>query len=204
MITLITILLMGAMLIATGVVLQKSGALAATSHGSPVADVLVYDDYNNNIGFIPYGTTYFDAFGSEGRIISYGWNFGDGAYEYRAEMVCEHAYTSCNWNGSTEPGDYYEPFHAPLIVTDYEFTTNTTYFDVTVYISGDANGDGIVNIMDATIVGLEWGSSCSPPWLCWRDIPDERADRADLNNDHEVNALDASIVGTEWMNTAWR
>lgn len=124
-------------------------------HEPPVADALVYDGYNN-IGSKHLCKVYFDSSGShapDGSITSYDWSFGDGTYG--TDMICEHIYASWNWNGSNEPGDYYEPFHALLTVTDDEPETNTTYFDVTVYIAGDANGDGVVNIIDASIVGFE-------------------------------------------------
>jgi len=63
-----------------------------------------------------------------------------------------------------------------------------------VYTAGDANADGKVNILDATIVGLEWGETT---------IYGERTDQADLNNDGNVNILDAVIIGTCWGHTAW-
>ena len=170
---------------------------------SPVADALVYDEYNN-VGSKHLCKVCFDGSGShdpDGSITSYEWSFGDGTYG--TDMICEHIYETWNWNGPNSPGDYYEPFHALLTVTDDEPETNTTHFDVIVHITGDANGDGVVNIMDASIVGFEWGRSCSPPDTCWRDIPDEWADRADLNNDHVVNILDIVIIGTRWKDKAW-
>ncbi|CAD7771097.1 PQQ-like domain protein [Candidatus Methanoperedenaceae archaeon GB37] len=174
----------------------------------PVANAIVYDDYNN-VGSKYLCKVYFDASASndpDGNITYYRWDFGDG--DYGTGMLKEHVYTSWNWNGPDEPGDYYEPFHASLTVTDDtpepETGTNTTYFDVIVYIAGDANGDGIVNIIDASMVGLEWQHTCTPPGTCWRDTTyDGRADKADLNNDHEVNILDAVIIGTTWKHTAW-
>jgi len=47
----------------------------------------------------------------------------------------------------------------------------------TIWIAGDANGDGKVNILDASVVGLKW-STADP---C-----------ADLNNDARVNIIDAA------------
>ena len=176
----------------------------------PVANAIVYDDYNN-VGSKYLCKVYFNASGSydqdpDGAITYYRWDFGDG--DYGTGMIKEHVYTSWNWNGPDEPGDYYEPFNVSLTVTDDtpepETGTNTTYFDVIVYIAGDANGDGIVNIIDASMVGLEWQHTCTPPGTCWRDTTyDGRADKADLNNDHEVNILDAVIIGTTWKHTAW-
>ena len=70
-------------------------------------------------------------------------------------------------------------------------------FDVIVYTAGDANGDGKVNILDATIVGLEWGEETTCGAYCW-----DGHDRADLNNEGKVNILDAVIIGTCWGHTA--
>ncbi len=184
---------------------EVTNGTLAVHHESLVADALVYDEYNN-VGSKYLCKVCFDGSGShapEGSsITSYEWSFGDGTYG--TDMICEHIYASWNWNGPDEPGNYYEPFHALLTVTDDEPATNTTYFDVIVHIAGDANGDGVVNIIDATIVGFGWGRSCSPPDTCWRDLPDEWADRADLNNDHVVNILDIVIIGIRWKDTAWR
>ena len=173
-------------------------------HEHLAADALIYDEYSS-MGSKHLCKVCFDGSGSYApngsSITSYEWSFGDGTYG--TDLICEHIYETWKWNGPNEPGDYYEPFHALLTVIDDEPATNTTYFDVTVYIAGDANGDGVVNIVDATIVGFVWGRSCAPPDTCWRDLPDEWADRADLNNDHVVNILDIVIIGMSWKNTAW-
>ena len=76
-------------------------------------------------------------------------------------------------------------------------TNNVITIPVNVYIAGDANGDGKVNILDATLVGLEWSETCTDGW----DGNDD-ADRADLNNDCKVNILDAVIIGTCWGDVA--
>jgi hypothetical protein len=74
-----------------------------------------------------------------------------------------------------------------------------------VWIAGDANGDGIVEIFDAVAVGLRWGAvKTNETWVSlstpWEPI---YADRADLNNDDEVNIIDAGIVGYYWDETAY-
>jgi len=53
-------------------------------------------------------------------------------------------------------------------------------------LPGDVNGDGIVNILDLTRVGIAFGSYPGhPKWDPW----------ADLNRDNKVNVLDLSLVG---------
>jgi hypothetical protein len=107
----------------------------------------------------------------------------------------DHVYHSWRWNGTG-----YDPFTVILTVTDdgdpHELDDSTS-FDVTVYIAGDTNGDGEVDILDATIVGLEWDHEFGTP--DWND----RSDKADLNNDDIVDILDAVIIGTCWGHTAW-
>jgi hypothetical protein len=108
------------------------------------------------------------------------------------------------------------PFDVQLEVTDdgCPELTNTTNFTIDVYIAGDANGDGEVNILDAVWVGKHWRETCSGD--IQNPIPDycgdcngylwgaeTQKDGADLNNDCEVNILDAVIVGANWRHVAW-
>jgi hypothetical protein len=123
------------------------------------------------------GSTSYDP---DGTIISYYWDFGDGTNG--SGVLTTHKYTSYNWNGTA-----YKPFTATLKVTDNDGATGIDTQSVTIWIAGDANGDGKVNIMDASVVGLKWATS-DP---C-----------ADLNNDNKVNIMDASIIGLNWGKTA--
>ncbi len=137
------------------------------------------------------------SFDDDGEIVYWRWGFGDG--QYGAGETVDHVYLSWNWNGRG-----YDPFTVTLTVTDDadpHQLDNTAFFDVIVYTAGDANGDGKVNILDATIIGLEWGEETTCGAYCWEGR--ERADRADLNNDCKVNILDAVIIGTCWGHTAW-
>ena len=137
------------------------------------------------------------------------WDFGDGQYgtsEGLVDMQKHHEYTTWNWNDIT--GEY-EPFIAYLTVRDdgVPQLSNTTEVKVTVYIAGDANGDGVVDIFDAACVGKHWGQVAenNPPDPCctpyWGD--NTQGDEADLNNDNEVDTIDAMIVGTNWNHLAY-
>lgn len=133
---------------------------------------------------------YFNAslsYDPDGTIASYYWEFGDGSNSTGQSPA--HIYGSYKWNGSA-----YLSFIVNLTVIDNEGLSNKTSQKVVVWMAGDANGDGKVNIMDASLVGLKWGTN-DP---C-----------ADLNNDGivkppigiplpKVNILDASIVGLNW------
>jgi len=162
---------------------------------APIAIGESLDMYNND-GQKYICKVYFDGTASndpDGTLVNWRWSFGDGNYG-TGEMV-DHVYQSWNWIGDST-GEY-EPFSVSLTVTDDadpHQLDNTTSFDVMVYTAGDANADGKVNILDATIVGLEWGETT---------IYGERTDQADLNNDGNVNILDAVIIGTCWGHTAW-
>ena len=143
-------------------------------------------------------------------IVYIRWSFGDGEYGTSEGLgVCPcklHSYTSWIWEPFGDPTGGYVPFNASLTVTDNgdPQLENTTYFNVSVYLAGDANYDGTVNILDAVLIGLTWDEECTGTDCCellWTD--NEMADKADLNNDCKINILDAVIVGTMWDHNAY-
>ena len=157
-------------------------------------------------------------YGNAGGNITYiRWAFGDGQYGTTEGLpvdscTCkEHKYESWQWDlpAVPYPDGNYVPFDVQLDVMDdgCPELNNATNFTVDVYIAGDANGDGEVNILDAVWVGKHWRATCGTTCLCencegylWDD---EQKDGADLNNDCEINILDAVIVGANWRHTAW-
>jgi len=140
-----------------------------------------------------------------GNITHIAWAFGDGQYSnstLEESYQQEHEYISWNWIGG-QSGSYI-PFNVCLMVIDdgIQPLTNTTCLNVTVYIAGDTNGDGRVNIMDAVNVGKYWGASSDETTLnyVWSQ---EHKDGADLNNDCQIDIMDAAIVGSNWGHIAW-
>ena len=134
-------------------------------------------------------------------IIEYKWNFGDGEIGYGKTV--EHGYEIYSWIGD-ETG-HYVPFTASLTVKDDEGDTDTDNIGVNVYIAGDANGDGVVDILDAACVGKHYGREAdnTPPLNCIPYWTDPQADEADLNNDGRVSTVDLMLVGTNWNHLAY-
>ena len=150
-----------------------------------------------NFTWSPYeprvnGTVTFDAsstiLGWDGNehpaIVNYVWNFGDGNTTSGNYTTITHTYTAL--------GNY----TVILNVTDASGFTGGVAYNVTVYskLIGDINGDGVVNILDAILLGDAFGSHgpnydyagepASPNWN----------PNADLNGDGVVNILDAIIL----------
>jgi hypothetical protein len=68
-----------------------------------------------------------------------------------------------------------------------------TLDNVPVAIIGDVNGDHEVNVLDAVVLALAWGSSQSDPrWNI----------KADLNHDGTINVLDGTRVSLHWNQTS--
>jgi hypothetical protein len=157
--------------------------------------------------------SYDPDYGGKGGNITYiRWAFGDGQYgtsEGLPEDNCtckEHKYESWQWDPLGNSSGDYVPFDVQLDVMDdgCPELTNNTNFTVNVYIAGDANGDGEVNVLDAVWVGKYWRATCNDGVpCCGYSWDDEQVDGADLNNDCEINVLDAVIIGANWRHTAW-
>lgn len=164
------------LLIAIIILLSSSLTVASPGDTSPIAncgpDKLKCENVNTPVQF--NASASYDLYGP---IVSYEWDFGDGTTG--TGVAPNHTYTSYRWNGSS-----YLPFIVHLKVTNDSGATNITSRQVTIWIAGDANGDGAVNILDASVVGLNWSGDDA----C-----------ADLDNDGSVNILDASIIGLNWM-----
>jgi len=145
------------------------------------------------------------------------WAFGDGQYGESGISHCqkEHSYESWRWvpfGTPPEQGGKYEPFDVLLTVRDdgCPEEEGNAEMDVLIYLAGDANGDGRVNILDAVYVGKHWSERCDdlpsypPEPCCWYWTEDRvQQDAADLNNDCVVNILDAVRIGAMWGHTAW-
>ncbi|MHC1625499.1 MAG: cohesin domain-containing protein, partial [Methermicoccaceae archaeon] len=122
-----------------------------------------------------------------GSVVSYLWDFGDGTPSDNGAVV-EHTYAMYHWDGAN-----YVPYNVTLVVTDNQGGVNSTVFAVPIFMEGDVNGDGRVNIMDMVPIGVAWRTDSNDP---------NYSDGADLNNDNSVNIFDAVIVGKNWRQDA--
>ncbi|RZN42786.1 MAG: PKD domain-containing protein [Methanophagales archaeon ANME-1-THS] len=158
----------------------------------PVAIAATVHRYNNIGSMYPCSVLFsasasYDPDGD--AITNYAWDFGDG---HSGEgLHVEHGYSSSRWTGT------YEPFEVSLTAEDEWGLIDTVFMPVHVFIAGDANGDGVVDIFDGVIVGLEWDTHCTG--YGWST---DRSDQADLNNDCVIDIFDGVIVGANWDHLA--
>jgi subtilisin family serine protease len=92
------------------------------------------------------------------------------------------------WNGET-----YENRTYRAVVSDDVGASASDSVSTAVYIPGDVNGDGVVDIFDAVVVGRHWQSTRGT--IRYSGAPD-------LNNDGQVNVLDAVMIGRAWQTRA--
>jgi hypothetical protein len=126
---------------------EKDGTINITTNQPPVTDCGTDKLSCENVG-APVQFEGSASFDVDGSIVSYEWDFGDGHTD--SGIAPKHTYTSYNWNGTS-----YTPF--TVTVTDDKGATNTDTQQVIIWITGDANGDGWVNIVNGVVLGLNWG-----------------------------------------------
>lgn len=115
----------------------------------------------------------------EGGNLTYSWTPLDGG-------VIEGS--GANVVFDPQDSDFPCPYQIEVTVTsDVSGLSTTQTVDVYVKSSGDANGDGVVNILDKVLIRNAFGQSGDPGW-----IP------ADVNADGVVNILDKVIVRNQF------
>jgi outer membrane protein assembly factor BamB len=99
---------------------------------------------------------------------------------------------SLTWNTTGfSMGNYFISTNATTVFGE-TFTLDNTLQqgEVTISISGDINGDGIVDISDASLVGGYWQTTVPPA-----------PSNVDINGDNSVDIGDAAIIGGNWQKT---
>ena len=69
------------------------------------------------------------------------------------------------------------------------FTTEVNV--IPEFMPGDANGDGLVNASDASILSSNWLTTLGATWT-----------QADFNGDGAVNDIDATLLAANWSSSA--
>jgi parallel beta-helix repeat protein len=87
-------------------------------------------------------------------------------------------------------GNYMIKAYTPPVPGETDTTDNTRTSSIYVGIPGDANGDGIVNILDAITLGKAF--TTTPGSKNWNP-------NADINGDGIINILDAIILGNHFL-----
>ena len=119
---------------------------------------------------------------TNGNITSYEWNFDDGNTTTVSVPTINHTYT--------KEGNY----TVTLKVTDEELS-NSTLKTITITFRTDLNKDGIVNILDITIVAVAWTpEGTTPDHPRWNPI-------ADLDKNSIVNIIDIAKVAADYQKT---
>jgi subtilase family serine protease len=78
------------------------------------------------------------------------------------------------------------------IVESDETDNSLSRPNIPVTTIGDINGDGVINIFDAVVISLAWGSK--PADSYWNV-------RADMNHDNKIDLLDGIRIASHWGET---
>ena len=108
-------------------------------------------------------------------------------------IVVGRSHTTLNFTwqtGTFSRGNYVISAQADPVPGETDITDNTYQSWIIVTITGDINGDGTVNILDAIILGNSF--LATPGTQSWNP-------NADLNDDGIVNILDAIILGNHFL-----
>jgi len=147
------------------------------------ATITVFDNFAPvaNFSYLPSNaaaneTVTFNAsmsYDSDGSIVNYTWDFGDGSTGYGC--IVNHSYAS---NGA---------YNVTLLVKDDDGAIASIKKIVIIWVKWDINMDGRINILDLILIGQHWNEHGKRGWI-----------RADVNDDGVINVLDMILVATHW------
>jgi PKD repeat protein len=134
---------------------------------------------NNNVTFDASA-----SYDEDGIVVSYFWDFGDGSNKEVTSAFVDHVYIA--------EGNY----SVTLTITDSQGLQDNKIKTITVraepLLYGDVNEDGIVDIYDAILLALAFGSTPGEPAWNWR---------CDFNGDLIVDIYDAIKLGVNFGKT---
>jgi hypothetical protein len=119
----------------------------------------------------------FNASTSNGTIINYSWNFGDGNITTVSEPAISHIYSAAR------------NYTVTLNITDTNGLWNATTKKITVTFMTDINKDRTVDILDIAIVAKAYGTR--PGDKNWNSI-------ADLDKSGEIDIIDIAMVAKDY------
>jgi len=126
-------------------------------------------------------TILFNASTSEGLISEYAWDFGDNNETTVSIPTITHMYE--------QTGKY------TVTLTISNSLSNSTSKALMIYYLTDLNKDGIVNIVDITIVAVAWiPEGTTPEHPKWNPI-------ADIDNNGIINIVDIAKVAVDFGKT---
>jgi hypothetical protein len=142
-----------------------------------------YNYLSSPIAFVHKPTCFnaTESYDPDGSIVSYCWDFGDGNITTVADPVITHNYTRI--------GNY----SVTLNVTDNQGGLSTAVANMTVQLKGDLNGDGLVNILDISLIGIAYNSRPGDP--NWNP-------KVDFDKNNFVNIIDLTQVAIEYGSKA--
>jgi hypothetical protein len=142
-----------------------------------------YDYLSSPIAFVRKSTCFnaTESYDPDGSIVSYCWDFGDGNVTTTIDAVITHNYTRI--------GSY----SVTLNITDNQGELSTAVANITIQLKGDLNGDGFVNILDISIIGIAYNSR--PGDLNWNP-------KVDFDKNNFINIIDLTQVAIEYGSKA--
>ncbi|MDO9098420.1 MAG: dockerin type I domain-containing protein, partial [Candidatus Methanoperedens sp.] len=118
------------------------------------------------------------------RAVNIKTNTHGEAYQWRLNNTVLGTGQNLSWIPE-ESGIY----NLQLFVTKNKNKIDIENYSIIVNADADANGDDVVNVLDLSLLGLNWG----------RVMQDnDFDDSADVNGDGEIDILDAVRIGKKW------